>query len=84
MTEIEYQLYSQRGAELRAEAAHRRLVAQARQADRARQGGTGRLGRLAAGLRRGPRQAHQAPAARTTAARRPVVSTAGSPGIGEC
>ncbi|GAB2747077.1 hypothetical protein [Kitasatospora kifunensis] len=74
MTEIEYQLYSQRGAELRAQAAHQRLVAQARQVRRARQGGTGPLGRLTASLRRVPRQAHRVR----------VVSTAGSAGVGEC
>ncbi|MFF7638061.1 hypothetical protein ACFZB9_33660 [Kitasatospora sp. NPDC008050] len=86
MTEIEYQLYSQRGAELRAQAAHRRLVAQARRANRAQggQGGQGRLGRLAAGLRRAPRLAHQPGTAQAVTGGRPAVSTAGSPSIGEC
>ncbi|MGF1432083.1 hypothetical protein [Kitasatospora sp. LaBMicrA B282] len=54
MNELQYQLYQQRGAELRELASHRRQVEEARRANRTARtasAGGNRLGRLA-GLRR--------------------------------
>ncbi|WP_035845958.1 hypothetical protein [Kitasatospora azatica] len=55
---IEYEIYRQRNAELRAAAAHERLADEARRANRAARGQDGtvaaRIGRFTAGLRRTP------------------------------
>ncbi|MCX4746633.1 hypothetical protein OG455_14080 [Kitasatospora sp. NBC_01287] len=60
MTELEYQLVQQRGAELRELAAHERLVAEARRVARTTRQTGGRRGGLTAGLRRSARPAHRA------------------------